>query len=34
MLGVLVRVMVNISIGYFDSSTQQRCADLSTGYSK
>ena len=34
MLGVLVRVMVNISAGCFQSSTQQRFTDLSTGYNK
>ena len=34
MVGVLVRVMVNISIGCFQSGTQQQCADLSTGYNK
>jgi len=30
---VLVRVMVNISVGCFQSGTQQ-CADLCTGYNK
>lgn len=32
---MLVRVMVDISVGCFQSGTdQQRCADLSTGYNK